>query len=328
MKVYYLTPSLDYELCSFGIKKFIDKIVIMFQEKYKTRGDIPIIFNHCDILNRNGIEAIPIVIDNKNLEMNLDWFYHDTNVKKISKDFTYDICDDDIIICPSTMTSLIQRFNKGKKYLFVQNWSKYTIGSAEEYEYDGIITLKGYCEDYIKKLSNIPVFSVLNGIDLNLFNFKIPQKEKNSVLILYRKNVELIDQFMLNMPKKLKDHYNFNIQYKHLHTKDLINEYKKNDIYLTFSFPEGFSLTPLEAMACGCLVGGFTGGGGGLYMKHEETALVASDGDVNGLYEILERFSKEDDLKDRLRINSLNKAKEFSLETMENSILKLFEDIK
>ena len=65
MKVYYLTPSIDYELSSMGLKKILEKVSIMFFEKYKNRGDIPIIFNHCDILNKNGIEAIPIVIDNR-----------------------------------------------------------------------------------------------------------------------------------------------------------------------------------------------------------------------------------------------------------------------
>lgn len=35
MKIYYLTPSIDYELSSMGIKKILEKINIMFFEKYK-----------------------------------------------------------------------------------------------------------------------------------------------------------------------------------------------------------------------------------------------------------------------------------------------------
>lgn len=86
MKIYYLTPSIDYELSSMGIKKILEKINIMFFEKYKNRGDIPIIYNHCDILNKNGIEAIPIIIDNS-FKMNLDWFYHVLILKRLIVDF-------------------------------------------------------------------------------------------------------------------------------------------------------------------------------------------------------------------------------------------------
>jgi len=320
MRVYYLTPSIDYELSSIGIKKIIDKLNIMFFEKYKNRGDIPIIFSHCDILNKNGIKAIPIIVDNS-IPMNLDWFYHDTNPERIKPELFYDIKEDDIIICPSTMYNAIGLFSKGRKFLFVQNYSNYVIGSAEGYGYEGIITLKGFCENYIKQYTKIPVYSVLNGIDLSLFNFKVPQKEKNSVLILYRKNKKIIDEFIENMPEIIKQNFSFDIQYKHLHTHELIEQYKKHDIYLTFSYPEGFSLTPLEAMACGCIVGGFTGGGGNLYMENEETALVCDDGDIQGIYKILERIMNEDTIKEKLRINSIKKVKEFSMEAMEKSIL-------
>lgn len=39
------------------------------------------------------------------------------------------------------------------------------------------------------------------------------------------------------------------------------------DVFLATGFPEGFGLPPLEAMACGCLVAGFTGMGGWDYMR-------------------------------------------------------------
>lgn len=326
MKIYYLTPSLDYELNSYGVKKILEKLYIKLFEKYKTRGDIPIIFNHCDILNKNGIKAIPIIIDN-GAPLNLDWFYHDTHAEKLCSNVYYDITEDDIIVCPSTMSSAIKLFPRGRKFMFVQNYAKYIEGSAEKFNYEGIITLKGYCESYIKKLTTIPVHSVLNGIDLSLFNFKVPQKEKNSVLILYRKNIEIIDKFFENMPEVIKKNFSFHVHYKHLHTKELIEEYKRHDIYLTFSYPEGFSLTPLEAMACGCVVGGFTGGGANLYMKDGETALVCDDGDIYGIYRILERIINEDNIKETLRLNSIKKVKEFSLEAMEKSILDVFQDL-
>ena len=68
-------------------------------------------------------------------------------------------------------------------------------------------------------------------------------------------------------------------------------------IYLATGFPEGFALPPLEAMASGCLVVGFSGFGGWDYMRNADSSgyaprlplrpvpwggngLFASDGDV------------------------------------------------
>jgi len=53
-------------------------------------------------------------------------------------------------------------------------------------------------------------------------------------------------------------------------------------IFVAHSFPEGFGLPGLEAMACGCTVVGFTGGGGSDYMQHGDNCYIASpDGDYN-----------------------------------------------
>lgn len=42
---------------------------------------------------------------------------------------------------------------------------------------------------------------------------------------------------------------------------------RRADVFLATGFPEGFGLPPLEAMACGCVVAGFTGMGGWDYMR-------------------------------------------------------------
>jgi glycosyltransferase involved in cell wall biosynthesis len=49
-------------------------------------------------------------------------------------------------------------------------------------------------------------------------------------------------------------------------------------IFLSTGFPEGYSLPPLEAMAAGCLVTGFSGFGGFEYMRNPENV------PLSGLY--------------------------------------------
>lgn len=55
-------------------------------------------------------------------------------------------------------------------------------------------------------------------------------------------------------------------------------------IFVAHSYPEGLGLPALEAMACGCLVVGFTGGGGTDYMQQGVNSFVARvDGDYKEL---------------------------------------------
>lgn len=54
---------------------------------------------------------------------------------------------------------------------------------------------------------------------------------------------------------------------------------------------------------------------------------MVEDGDINGIYKILERIIDGEEIKEKLRINSLKKVKEFSLEAMEQSLLSVFDNI-
>ncbi len=90
---------------------------------------------------------------------------------------------------------------------------------------------------------------------------------------------------------------------------------------MAIGYPEGFALPPLEAMACGCAVIGFTGGGGTEHMIDGRTALIAPDGDTEMLAHCLKRVLTDDTLKEKIRTGGLNKAREFSIERMERELL-------
>ena len=57
---------------------------------------------------------------------------------------------------------------------------------------------------------------------------------------------------------------------------------KRASIFISLSFEEGLGLPPLEAMARGCHVIGYTGGAGDEFM-HPEWCTVIPDGDITGL---------------------------------------------
>jgi hypothetical protein len=64
-----------------------------------------------------------------------------------------------------------------------------------------------------------------------------------------------------------------------MHRDDYVRLFREHSLYLHLSRPEGFPGPVMEAFGAGCLVVGFTGGGGDEFMRHERNCLVAPDGD-------------------------------------------------
>lgn len=326
MNIYYLTPHCNIKKSIHNIKTIIEGFYNKISRDEEIRGDTQIIFKHCDLLRKNGFNAIPIHIGKDKLH-NPNWFFHNTHLKHLSQEDIQCINDEDVIICPNASPELICNFERGKKYLFVQNWAKYRIRTAENYGFNGIITLSGFCSEYIRANTNLPVYDVQNGIELEHFNYSYSMKKEDKVLILYRKNQELIDDFMEKMPPDLRKHFKFNIVEKKVNKAELISLYQESDMFLNFGYPEGFGLMPLEAMACGCVVGGYTGQGAKSHMIDKETALVVEDGRVEGMYEVLYELMKNPHIKGEIRKKGLNKVKEFSLLNMEQSLLSTIDSI-
>jgi len=67
---------------------------------------------------------------------------------------------------------------------------------------------------------------------------------------------------------------------------------KKSAIFLSFSSQEGAALPPMEAMACGCIVIGYTGRAGKEYFKPGFSYPV-EDGDIIGFARTAERVLKQ-----------------------------------
>lgn len=81
-------------------------------------------------------------------------------------------------------------------------------------------------------------------------------------------------------------------------------EYARNlreaTVYVTTNMQEGMNTSVLEAMACGCLVVGYSGVGGGVYMKPEgptQNCILVENGNVPALGRRLESVLR--DLADR-----------------------------
>jgi len=290
-------------------------------------GGAKIIYQHCDILNRNGFNAVPLHLG----DFIIDWFPHETRAM-YRKEALQVMTEDDVLICPEIIPSVAAEFPCKIKVAFIQNWALAERGtgpgrSYEDFGFSSLLSCSNYLKEYMADKSSLPGQVVINGIDLKIFYPPEKPKIKNRVLILNRKNIADARRAIDLLEKKVKHGVEFVILENRYSQKEIAEFCRGADIFLAIGYPEGFALPPLEAMACGCAVAGFTGGGGLEHMIDGETALIADDGNVEQLSNCLHRLLTDKNLKEKLRQNGKAKAKEFSLENMEQQLLKFANSI-
>ena len=86
--------------------------------------------------------------------------------------------------------------------------------------------------------------------------------------------------------------------------RDLPSIYRKHDLFLhTTEWNEPYSLTPLEAMACGLPVIGTAAGGAGEVFQHGTNALSYMPGDEGELASRIQQFLQQPELRARIAEN-------------------------
>ncbi|MFC1843877.1 glycosyltransferase family 4 protein [Thermodesulfobacteriota bacterium] len=283
-------------------------------------GGIKIIYQHCYLLKKNGYEAYPVHTYN----FKINWFSHNLSPISVKKALNL-IQESDILVCPEVTPKEAKPFKCRRKIVFVQNWALTEATgpdkSYEDYGFYQLLSCSHYNKDFMKGRSTLPCSVVVNGIDLTVFRHLPERKKARTVLYLNRKKADDARQAIKALGPEIYKTARF-IELESRYTQnEIVEYYQEADIFLALGYPEGFALPPLEAMACGCAVVGFTGGGGAEHMIDGQTALIAPDGDVQALSDCLKRILTNDTLKEKIRTGGLNKAKEFSIGRMERDLL-------
>jgi len=334
-KIYYVIPDLHKK--EFNIKYFIKSLIKMTAIKYlksrtfrqhKPVGGIKVMYQHCMMLKEMGYDAYPLVMG----KYIGNFFGYDLEVKYI-KDIGYNLTKEDVIVTPELFPYLGLKFKECTRVLFnqSQSWRYYQsrlksndLGKNYlELGYDHVINCSELLCRMLKTEMNIDSIAITNGIDQSRF-FPVPEKRvEGRILALSRKNPEHIKEIM-----QATESLGFDFRVVDgLTESELIDEYQKADIFLVTGYPEGLGLPPLEAMNCGCVVVGFTGGGGGEYMIDNITALVAEDGDCEGVIRKLKMIEKDTNLKETIRSKGFDKATTYTLENTKIMLRYFYNEI-
>lgn len=293
--------------------------------KPKPVGGVKVIYQHCMLLRELGFEAIPLMMG----KYKGNFYGYEVECKKY-EEVLKDITPSDIIVATEFEPYQGLMFKNAKKVLFVQNWLGLStrLKNNDSYKsyidlgYDHVITCSDYCTNFVKAKMNISAVTITNGIDLNKFYPNPKDRVKNKILAMSRKNPDDLKYIVRAMQKSS---FEFKVV-DGLSQDELIKEYQSADIFLATGYPEGFGLPPLEAMACGCVVVGFTGGGGNEFMHNNQTALIAEDGDVTGVVEKLKLLESNKALLESLRQRGLANAHNYSLEVTKKHLERFFKN--
>jgi hypothetical protein len=294
-------------------------------------GGIRVTYRFVDTLNAAGIRAAVV---HRSARFRCTWFDNDTRVIGARKVIFE---KGDLLVLPEWYRSSIPRFAPGVPNLvFNQNtYETFTNVSRNANSNEPVVSadtigIVVVSDDNLKYANlcfpRISVERIKLGIDTNIFHEALEGKTK-SIAFMPRKRLKELNQILhiLQLRDSLEGWTPCPIQ--GLSETETARVLASSAVFLALNEREGFGLPPLEAMASGCAVVGFSGGVGREYML-EDCTIPISDGDVTAfvlaLESILTRWGRDESLR-VMTTQAVDVAKrEFSRESERRDVVAVF----
>jgi hypothetical protein len=145
-------------------------------------------------------------------------------------------------------------------------------------------------KEYLRSIfPQIAIHRIRNAIKARLFSFE--SQKKKQICFMPRKHREEAQE-VINIAKIHGALNGFDIKLiENLSETQTAQIMKESLLFLSFGYPEGFSLPPAEAMAAGCLVIGYHGGGGKEFFLPEHSFPIEAT-DIRAFVTTLESVLK------------------------------------
>lgn len=318
-------------------------MIYYFSPDYdEAAGGIRVIYRHVDVLVAAGI---PSAVLHSKRGFRCTWFANTTPVAYVADDT---ITKDDYIVIPEIYFHLLGDLalstrdkgrklighkldyinakalwvSEAKKIIFNQNAYHTFLSFSDKIRFEreflkhvsGYLSISEQNKEYlVYTFPELPVYRVQWSLEADLYAFD-PNKKKRLITYMPRKNADHSLQVLhiLRSRGVLKDFEVLPIQ--GLDQKGVAEMLQKSSIFLSFGYPEGLPLPPAEAMACGCIVIGYHGGGGVDYFK-EEFSYQVPFGEIIGFCKIIEAVLEEFDKNMPMIENKMRMASDFIKET-------------
>ncbi|MCR5376624.1 MAG: glycosyltransferase family 4 protein [Lachnospiraceae bacterium] len=283
------------------------------------------------------------------------WFKLESRVEKISDYSTKRVqrllAEANVAVATAVRTApyVAERFATQNKIYLIQG--RETWNRSEEYVDNTYrlgmknVVISRWLKDIVDKASGGEAVLVRNPIDLTKYKVieQIDNRRKHSLSVLYNPNpVKGFDNAFCVITK-LKDKYPdlevraFGaypkpeffpswIDYTENATQQqTIDIYNRTQVYLCSSVAEGYGLTGLEAMACGCALASTSYDAVYEYAVDQRNCLLSEVGDVDAQFLNVSTLFEDDTLRKKISMNALDDVKAFSWDVAIDLFVKMME---
>jgi glycosyltransferase involved in cell wall biosynthesis len=312
-------------------------ILAVLLESDRPIGGAKMLYRHVDLLNRNGI---PAAVVHMRPGFRYTWFENETVVRYLTVGL---VNTSDFLVVPEVVGPCIADIGRGaRKVIYNQNCYYSFLGYSLEpedqttpYRDPEVTATLVVSEDSRRYLEyafpGLRILRIRYSVRPDLF-FWDGAAKKRQIAFMPRKGVEDLVQ-VLNILKFRGMLHGFSlVPIEGLPEREVAAILRDSAIYLSTGQAEGFGLPVAEAMACGCTVVGYHGGGGRELFRPGFSHPV-EEGDILGLARACEQViqglrEEPARLEEQGREAAEFIRREYSPEAEERSIVETWREIR
>ncbi len=310
--------------------------------------------NNCDVIlyyrssghnSKHIPEWIVRTIRHHMLTSEPKWFKLNPKIKKMDFRLPSELKSDVIIATDYGSVEFVSKSDIPKRYYFIQDFENWTVSDEDVYKsYQigfGNIVVSMWLKEVVDKHSKKDSVYIPNGIDLKVFRVLHPDIDRgHSIAMLYhmdkRKGCDVglkvinrlkkkypdLTAYLFGSPERPNDFPEW-INYTHSATQSQVAELdNRATVFLCTSRQEGYGLTGLESMACGCSLVTTDCKGIKEYAVDGHNALMCTVDDEDALYQSCCRLFDDKELKTYISSNAVTTSQKFDI----NIAMKRFYD--
>lgn len=296
-------------------------------------GGIKTLYRHVHCLCEIGYDA---AIVHQKRDFILAW--HGYTVPVIWLEDRPQFGPEDVWVLPEIMLDLMQKSQNFpvKRVVFALSWlptyARLPIGARwQDYGIIQAIAKSPTIQRHLEWSMEIDVRLIPEFIDPALYTHQ-PEQKKPQVAYMTRKDRtgEWLQGVLTRKHPSLEQEYSW-LVLREMDEATYAQNLRASSIYLATTLQEGMHVSILEALACGCLVIGYSGIGGSDYLVgsgDQQNAILVENGNLPLLGQTLEKvlldWQKQPHLYDKIIQNGIGTARQYQNLESEAEGLKNF----